>query len=50
MRRAGAKPERGSGQERVAAMEAEKQHETEEGEERGLAHGKADDGGGEAES
>ena len=30
-------------------MEAEKQHEAEEGEERGLAHGEADDGWGKAE-
>src|ERR1700722_5080765 len=46
----GAEPKRGAGQEGVAAMEAEKQDEAEEGEERGLAHGEADDGGSEAES
>src|SRR5208283_894252 len=46
----GAKPERGSSVEGVAAMEAEKQDQAKEDEKRGLAHGDADDGGGEGES
>ena len=45
----GAKPERGSGVEGVVAMEAEKENEAEERQERCLAHGETDDGGGEGE-
>jgi len=46
----GAKPERGSGVERVTAMEAEKKDQAEKGKERGLTHCDADDGGGEGEA
>lgn len=46
----GAKPERGSGVEGVGAVEAEKKDQAEEREERGLAHGEADDGRGEGEA
>ena len=50
MRLEGAKPERGSSDEGVAAMEAEKQDQAQKGQERGLAHGEADDGRGEGEA
>ena len=50
MRLEGAEPERRTGVEGVAAMEAQKKDQSQEREERGLAHGEADDGGGEGEA
>lgn len=45
-----AEPERGPGAEGVTAMEAEKKDQSQEREERSLAHGEADDGGSEGKA
>ena len=50
MRLEGAEPERSPSVKGVAAMEAEKQDQAQERQERSLAHGEADDGGGKGEA